>query len=221
MLFRSVNENFHKSDFITQKIRSILAGKDPVFKTIIALEDVRPRGYIVSPNKVNVHLDYIVAALKAIARFHALTYSLKEKEPDKFNRLVGSMYDSRFQETPLNERFAVVINNGCRRVLNKIRARTNNSALTIKMCDLFDDAFVSVMIKSAKPVEPLATIVHGDCTINNILYRWEKKNNEDPQLEAMLIDFGLLMYSSPALDLSILFYMTCTREDIRDRAKYV
>ncbi|XP_058807556.1 uncharacterized protein LOC131673528 [Phymastichus coffea] len=196
-----------------------LAEEDPVFKNVIVLEDVRPRGYVDSPDKVNVHLDYIVAGLKSIAKFHAHSYVIKEKEPEKFQKCIQSLHDSRFKENPINEKFRNIINERVKRATQKIRARNDNSELTKKMCNILDDAFVNVMIECVRQKEPLCTIIHGDCTINNLLYRWQKKDKEDLQLEAMLIDFGLLMHSSPNIDIVTLLYMTCRREDIRDRAR--
>ncbi|XP_011705637.1 PREDICTED: uncharacterized protein LOC105460843, partial [Wasmannia auropunctata] len=77
-----------------------------------------------------------------------------------------------------------------------------------KMEALLSNAFDEVMMKTVQPLEPLATLCHGDFTLNNILFKTEG----DGQHRPMLIDFALIRYSTPVIDLSTHLFLCCSNE---------
>ena len=195
-----------------------VGGTDPVLEYVIVLENVSHRGFFSKPKKINIELEYMIAGLQAIARFHANTYALKEKRRDEFDNIVKDIDMVRYNKNPVNVGLKDTVDLRMKRVIKTLIARNYDSDFTQKMVTLFDECFCKVMMRCVEPHEPLATIVHGDCTINNMLYRRKEQSQE---LEVMLIDFALLMYCSPATDVSTFIYMSCSREDIREHQKYV
>lgn len=117
----------------------------------------------------------------------------------------------------LDETHRSTLNMRIPRVTRALRARGYDPDFTDKIAVLFEDCLPNVLMKCVEPIEPLATIVHGDCTINNILFRFKDNGPAGKELQAMLIDFALLMYSSPATDTSNFIYLSCSREDIKYR----
>ncbi|KAJ8669698.1 hypothetical protein QAD02_000957 [Eretmocerus hayati] len=193
-----------------------ISGDDPVFEKVLVLENICSRGYFVSPKKVNVQLDYVMAGLRAIANFHACTYAMKEKTPGKFHKIVKKIVNTRYNNPPLNESFVSNLHNRLRRVTRALSRRNDCEVDFIhKISSILEDCFTQVMLKTVQPVEPLATIVHGDCTINNVMFRKSIEKGRGEMLEAMLIDFALMIYSSPAIDISTFIYLSCSREDIK------
>lgn len=178
---------------------------------MLVLENVSSRGYFICPNNINIDLDYVLAGLQTIARFHSYTYAMKEEMPEKFYQIVSDIklvrYDKDNVCVPLMEN----ANTRLSRITRVLHARGYDPKFTNQLEDLFKDCYNKVLMRCVKPVEPLATIVHGDCTQNNIMFR----NVDTGGFKAMLIDFQLMMYSTPAADVSVCVYMCLSREDIK------
>ncbi|OXU20743.1 hypothetical protein TSAR_008676 [Trichomalopsis sarcophagae] len=187
-----------------------LAGADPVFEKVIVLENVSPRGYFICSNKINIGMDYVLAGLQTIARFHGLTYAIKEEMPEKFYQIVKNIKLVRYDKDNVYMPHIETVNSRILRVVKGLKARNEDLKFTKQIEDLFKDAYHKVLIRCVEPVEPLATIVHGDCTQNNVMFR-----KVDPGgFQAILIDFQLMMYTSPAADVSVWIYMCLSLEDI-------
>ena len=72
-------------------------------------------------------------------------------------------------------------------------------------------SFFEHMMHLVNSNSPLAVICHGDCWINNFLYKYDEENRID---ETCLVDFQLIRVGSPLLDISNLIYC-CTDKQMR------
>lgn len=72
--------------------------------------------------------------------------------------------------------------------------------------------FFCNMVELVNRDTPLATICHGDCWTNNFLYKYDGNNDI---LEVCLVDFQLIRYGSPALDVANLIFC-CTDKSLRE-----
>lgn len=175
-------------------------------------------------------MDFLIAGLQTIGRFHGHSYTLKELNPKKFQQIVNEIVKIRY---PVNEKdrcpiYVENVNLRVSRLTLTLKSRTTiiDPDFVNKIIKLFEDCYTNVLVKSAKPREPLATIVHGDCTINNILFRRRTKDvaddgNDNGTLEGMLVDFAMIMYSSPATDVSTFLYMSASRHVVKERFRCV
>jgi len=193
------DENFPRCFYVDEK---------PPTDSVIALENVNKRGYC--PCKYDVPLEYTLAAMREIGRFHGKGYVMKELQKEKFFDIVTQLQDSRFEKTT-NE-FKLLVNSQATRAVEYLRSHDYDAIFCDKMEALLSNAFDEVMMKTIKPLEPLATLCHGDFTLNNILFKTE----DDGQQRAMLIDFALCRYSTPVIDLST-YLCLCWNEMIKDK----
>lgn len=95
--------------------------------------------------------------------------------------------------------FKLLINSQATRAVKYLRNHNYDAIFCDKMEALLSNAFDEVMMKIIKPLEPLSTLCHGDFILNNILFKVE----DDEQQRTMLIDFALLTYLTPVVDLSV------------------
>lgn len=174
----------------------------------IVTENVETMGFKMCPQAFNIPMEYIMAGVREIAKFHATGYAMKTNQSAKFFSIVDSIEESRYFPGEWNE---TTINYISPRPINYLRKNNYDSTFCDKMGEHLSRAFQTVMLDAVKPCEPLAVLCHGDFTRNNIFYR-----QIDSQLEGMLIDFAMLRYSSPAIDLSTFLYISCSAEDICD-----
>lgn len=187
--------------------RCFYADENPPIDSVIALENIIKRGYCPPPSAYDVPLEYILPAIREIARFHTKGYIMKELQSDKFFDLVQQLQESRY-DASWDKSKKLYINFPANRAVEYLRDQGYDAIFCDKMDAFLSDAYDTVMVKTSEPVEPLATLCHGDFTLNNIFFKTES----DGQIRPMLIDFALLRYSTPVVDLSTFLYLSCSNE---------
>ncbi|XP_011702244.1 PREDICTED: uncharacterized oxidoreductase dhs-27-like isoform X3 [Wasmannia auropunctata] len=194
-------ENFPRCFYVDEK---------PPTDSVIALENVSKLGYYPYPYKYDVPLEYTLAAMREIGRFHGKGYVMKELQKEKFFDIVKQLQDSRYGT---NDDFKIFVNSQAMRAVEYLRRHDHDAVFCDKMEALLSNAFDEVMMKTIKPLEPLSTLCHGDFTLNNILFKMEDNGKQ----RAMLIDFALCRYSTPVVDLSTYFCLCCFNEVTKDK----
>lgn len=194
----------------------------PYGPTLI-IEDVTVRGYSVHPKKVDLPLSDILAAMKEIARFHAKGYIMKEENPEEFSEMLKVIKDCRYDTRnndnndtngdPNNVNPFFYISNASLRSVDYLKKSNYDKKFCEKVEKLFEQTYRNVMLKAIVPTEPLATLCHGDFTVNNVLFK--KAETEGAENQVMLIDFAMLRYASPTIDLSTFLCLSCSKEDRR------
>ncbi|KMR01220.1 hypothetical protein RF55_989 [Lasius niger] len=202
-IYARPDENFVKC-FYTQE--------RPPTDSVIALENVNKLGYHLCSYKYNAPLEYTLAAIQEIGRFHGKGYVMKEQQREKFFDIVKQIKETKY-DTKVDDRNKLYVNIPATRAVDYLRNQGHDAVFCDKMEAVLSNAFDAVMAKTLKPVEPLATLCHGDFTLSNTLFKIE----DDGQLRAILIDFATLTYSTPVVDLSTFLCLCCSNEMIKDK----
>ncbi|XP_066586206.1 uncharacterized protein [Prorops nasuta] len=186
-----------------------VASKASPSEYFIVLEDLSVKGYSLCPQKYNCPLEFVLCTMHEIGRFHAKGYTMKQNNQDKFLKMVSKFKECRYEHLNTEQfRFDTFLNLITPRAVRFLRSRGYDTNFCDKMEMFLSNTFENVMLKSVKPVEPLATLCHGDLTANNILFKRDDSNN----LKAILLDFALVRYSSPAIDLTTFLCLCCSNE---------
>jgi len=183
----------------------------PPIDSVIALENVNGRGYYHCPYICNSPLEYTLAAMRELGRFHGKGYVMKEMQREKFFDIVAQIQEVRFEKRMENI-YEFGTNILTLRVVEYLRSQGHDAVFCDKMEAVFSNLY-DRLLKMVQPLEPLATLCHGDFTLQNILF----KTKNDGQYRTMLIDFALIMYSTPAVDLSTYFFLNCSNEMRKDK----
>ncbi|XP_011641164.1 uncharacterized protein LOC105429712 [Pogonomyrmex barbatus] len=192
--------------------RCIYANEGAPSDSVIALEDVTKRGYHLCPHKYYAPLEYVLAVVREIGRFHGKGYAMKELQPEKFFDIVSRLQEVRYFNTSMNM-YKDICNIYAPRAVEYLRRQGYDTVFCDKMEAVLANAFDEVMMKMVEPLEPLSTLCHGDVTLDNILFG----TKNDGQVRAMLIDFALLRYSTPVIDLSTYLHIGCPNELRKDK----
>lgn len=193
--------------------RCVHIHEEPPFNSIIVMENITIDGYHLCPQKYDLPMDYALAAMRGIGKFHAKGYAMKKTNPRKFHKIVDDIQDTRYA-LPGEERFIAYVNGNATRSVNYLR-RTGfaDKEFLDKAEALLSDAYERVMIDGSRPREPLATLAHGDFTRNNVFFN---KSPDVGSLEAKLIDFAIVLHATPVVDLSTFIYLNCDEEQRGD-----
>ncbi|XP_076678411.1 uncharacterized protein LOC143374289 isoform X2 [Andrena cerasifolii] len=189
---------------------------------LIAMEDLRQRGFKMADRRKGLELDHLKPVLKALAGFHALSLTFRDTRPGEFARLADPDAEQGIEETlfrPENkdwyrQYYQVAAKNAIRMVSDGLPTHMEHKRVEIMeklRAFLDDEVFFRTMCELASARGPLTVFCHGDCWTNNILFKDDAEPNEEV---VYLIDFQLCRVGSLALDLANLLYC-CTTGEIR------
>ncbi|XP_072933671.1 uncharacterized protein [Epargyreus clarus] len=171
---------------------------------VIAMENMCANGYSPFTERLFLDLDHVVIALKSLAKFHALSFILKEKD--------SAMYEKG--------------NDVCVPLTNK----TNNRVITIytdrlmKASIKFENSIYVPLLECMKNncVYFLESAIfrvrnvclcHGDIWKENIMFKYK----DNTPIAACLIDYQTTRMSTPAFDV---LYLIITSVDTNFRLEY-
>ncbi|XP_012283215.1 uncharacterized protein LOC105701225 isoform X2 [Orussus abietinus] len=191
---------------------------------LIAMEDLRERGFQMVDRRKGLELDNLKLVLKALAGFHALSLTLRELRPEEFEGLSkkggDGVEETLFRmenEDWYRQYYRVAANNAIAMVSGElaVRMESNKEEVIQKLKDfLNENTFFRTMSELAAAQGPLTVFCHGDCWTNNILFRDPRASSTDTLEDVYLVDFQISRASSLALDLVNLLYC-CTTGKVR------
>lgn len=167
---------------------------------VICLEDVSPYGYKNINRQRSIDLEHCMVTLKTLAQFHALSFAMRDQEPEEFERISRTVSETYFDYRLWNwyKRFWDRI---CAIAVDAVEREYPNSKYLKKVKEFAVPETYFEMVRAVKDTKN-AVISHGDPWTNNFLYKYQ---NEDV-VKAKIIDFQLSRFGSPVLDLVYFIY---------------
>jgi len=182
---------------------------------LIVLENMNAKGYYPCLYNYDVPLEYTLAVMSELGRFHGKGYYMKEHRRKELFAVVDQLQEVRFygdNKITLHA-LKVFIDIFTIQSVNYLRRQNYDPVFCDKMDVLFSDAFTNVLMKLVQPLEPLSTFCHGDLTINNVLFKMES----DGKYRAMFLDFALIRYATPVIDFSTYLCICCSTDVRREK----
>ncbi|KAJ9590464.1 hypothetical protein L9F63_016495 [Diploptera punctata] len=176
-------------------------GKWENMKGAVILEDMRNVGFRMCEERVVLDYGHCVVALKALGRYHAMSYGMKKLKSSSFYRLAKTFKETMFD----TENFFQIIIARVVEYLERDKEFDNDTLQRFK--DHIKDA-EKLMLDLIKPKEPLAVLCHGDFCRNNVFFKYD---NGKP-CEIKFFDFQTVRYASPAIDLTFFCFLNTTSD---------
>lgn len=167
---------------------------------------------MINQREESITFDHMSLLLKALGKFHAVSFALKEQQPEKFNKLSSlafEQYWTMFSESDfgnyykdLLKRFITVLEDEKRfDLIEKF-----NKVIGYNIVE-------SILgLVSSEAAEPYSVICHGDLTVNNTMY---SKDEQGKPTGIQLFDWQFTRYSTPVVDL-VLYLFCSTTKELRD-----
>lgn len=113
--------------------------------------------------------------------FHGYSYALKESDPKKFQKIVSSLKESRYNNSEgMDEMWKMMMTEGSKRAINTVRKCSLKEIIPETFLQKLENLYenpIELQIKLVQPVEPLAVICHGDYLRNNIAFKYNEEVN--------------------------------------------
>ncbi|XP_011202259.2 uncharacterized protein LOC105225477 [Bactrocera dorsalis] len=170
---------------------------------IMVLKDFAADNFRMAKQKVNLSLEHALVALKMLGTFHGTGFALKHKNPTEFKRLTESLREPRYDVTDIPGEWAMIVEFSVERLgisTRKYLPHIEESFIN-RYCKMISE-YVLFGRKMVAPVEPLATLCHGDYLRNNIAFKYAEVNGTEQPIDSLMFDMQTVRISSPMLDVA-------------------
>ncbi|XP_051167380.1 uncharacterized protein LOC127285418 [Leptopilina boulardi] len=162
--------------------------------TLLIFDDLAPMGFRMANRQAGLDIDHSLMALRELARFHACSIAICEKEPktkEIFNK--GMFNNSHGPE--MGQFFNSSVKSLAKEVANWSEFDPEISGKLLKLGEV---AYKKGIEASQLKKDEFHVINHGDFWVNNMLFRYD---NHGKVIDHIFVDFQLCVYGSPAIDL--------------------
>ncbi|XP_077275264.1 uncharacterized protein LOC143904443 isoform X2 [Temnothorax americanus] len=180
--------------------------------TLLVMEDLAPLGFRMADRLSGLDLAHTILALDGLARFHAASVAICEKEPKQKEMYVKGMFNEQYP--PEMSNFFIM---SVKALADEVANWPGMKKYSEKIAKLTDHIY-KIGINATKPCEDEFNVInHGDFWVNNMLFKYD--NNGKP-IQHICVDFQLCVYTSPAIDLQY-FLSTSPSPDVIENKKDV
>lgn len=184
---------------------------DTEMSECLLLEDLRVKKMeMINFRTTPLTYDHAALVMRAIGKFHAISFALKDQQPQKFKQLTKELTELYYK---LDDKL-VTFTEDLLKLIFKSMQRSNRPDLIEKMRNQTKDGFIKNVrqIVSSEAAGPYAVICHGDAWVNNCMY---KSNEQGNAVAVNLIDWQFSRYASPVTDI-VIYLLCCTTKKLRD-----
>lgn len=177
----------------------------------VLLEDMSVRGFsIIDRYTEEVTPDHVYLFMQALGKFHALSFALKDQQPQKFQELASNLKEF-FQTDDLNVKDSF---NQQTKSITAILKNDEDAHLLIKVESLYvkDPIVIALECVDSKLAGSASVIAYGDAWQNNTMFRYDEQRKP---IEISLLDWQESRHSTPIIDLAK-FIFCCTTKQVRD-----
>lgn len=133
---------------------------------ILIMEDMRSKNYQMWPKEKVIRLDYELAIMRELGKFHAVSFAMKDQQSDEFNEFT-EMEDT-FYQIVINGRMRS-FNNKALEKAAKVLENPQHKQLVTNFRQTFPNVISEFVIGESS--KEFAVIGHGDTWCNNILFQ--------------------------------------------------
>lgn len=193
---------------------------------VIIMEDLRPKNFVMWPKREATPHSHASLILTELAKMHAVSFALKAQRPDVYDEL-----------RQIHDLFTLLFENNGVANMHKLGLATTVAVLEdeehlkiAKHLQQHTKQYFTDCVKTGV-CEPFGVIGHGDCWVNNHMYRYEDgvshwasyaSNNihfiqhlflQKPEpAEVCILDWQTSRFQSPVLDLYDVLLTTSDQE---------
>ncbi|XP_045114525.1 uncharacterized protein LOC123506478 [Portunus trituberculatus] len=174
-------------------------------KEVIFLEDLRARGYKMADRKQGLDKAHTTLVLRELARLHAASLLLQNKIPDEH-------FGEKYPLLKIGLAYFLQNYSSLRKIFENSVTFTKDIIERVggyERLSAWTDTIIPYIVDILDQMgcgEP-KVVCHGDCWINNLLFRYSETGYPE---DVMLLDLQMTYLSVPAADLNYLLYSSMT-----------
>ncbi|KAK3925952.1 50S ribosomal protein L17 [Frankliniella fusca] len=156
--------------------RCLYAKDDSDGRPCLVFEDLREKGFVTKSRDVVPDVHHFRLALSHLAKFHGAGMALQHLQPSVFDNMAKRLL--KFFDDPAEiqkfEQFSNVVKGSLVMIEDRFPPNSEIYGKMKKVYDGMQESFMSMAVVP-KPAPGLG-IVHGDCHLNNLMFKYDKVN---------------------------------------------
>lgn len=140
---------------------------------VIIMEDIRPKGYKMWNKFKPVNYEHTSMVVKELAKYHAITFAMKEMEPEIFEEYknLTDIFNVGLKMGP--EKTLPTFIMGLEKAKNSLKPHED---FYLEKIDYLQKNFREILLQMTDGpfAEPFCVLNHGDAWINNMLFTYEQ-----------------------------------------------
>ncbi|XP_011501669.1 PREDICTED: uncharacterized protein LOC105365253 [Ceratosolen solmsi marchali] len=166
--------------------------------SLLIMEDLAPLGFRMADRLNGLDDDHSLLAIRSLARFHASSVALCEKDPSVKQCYTHGMFSAN-QPKEMQMFFIEGVKNLSKEMVNWPEL---DPKIPQKLEKIADTVFEKASKANIFRDNEFNVINHGDYWINNMMFKYNDKNQP---IAHIFVDFQFSHYSSPGIDLQYFF----------------
>ncbi|KAI4473883.1 hypothetical protein M0802_015893 [Mischocyttarus mexicanus] len=184
----------------------------------LVVEDLVPLGFRMADRQAGLDLPHSMLAIQGLARFHASSLAICEKEPYHKTLYTRGIYSDEYS-SDITSFFTL----GIKALAEEVKKWPNFEKYGEKIAKISDKLYHETSKVTKYRDDEFNVINHGDCWVNNMMFRYNEEGQPIDHTFNLLVmllkvDFQVSVYGSPALDLQY-FFSTSPNDEVYENNK--
>ncbi|KAI4466682.1 hypothetical protein MML48_2g00018009 [Holotrichia oblita] len=184
-------------------------------REFLLLENLNDLGFKMFDKRKLLDEDHILIVLKNYAKFHGVSYALKNQRGDVFANLCQTIGDDTMFLFE-NVNFKTILSNGLDVLKEYGGAKIDSNSLE-KVEELIEN-FYEFIEETINCNHNHKIITHSDCWMNNMQFKYDDDTKKPVDLR--LVDFQAVRQTLPVTDLSYFFYCSANTQENLDKLDF-
>lgn len=180
----------------------------------LIFEDLCDRGFTTIDRRTEeVTADHIRLVMRSLGKLHAISFALKDQQPEKFNELSSELVNNEVFIRNDDPHLRACFTKQAELAFEAVSGE-NDAHMLAKVKQLYEKEAIDIGADCLNPelTGPALIISHGDAWQNNTMFRYD--SNGKP-IEVCFLDWQTVRLSSPVIDI-IYYVFCCTTKELRD-----
>lgn len=156
-----------KEQYIFKHYPRCIAASSVCEDEYVLLNDLSLQGFSNSDRPTPLPYDKCVAVLKTLAKFHAISFAMKDQQPEVWAKVTSKLNEIMFT-APINESFENFLRKNVDYSLTTLDPEQDE--IVIEKLLKFKENYAEFMVDCCAEKED-AIVLHGDCWISNMMFR--------------------------------------------------
>lgn len=176
----------------------------------LLLEDLSLRGFSTIDRRAGVMTaDHVNLVMQGLAKFHAISFALKDQQPKKFDQLTSNLNEVIILKSNIQLRYYLTLHS--KSVFDAISA---DKDLLAKVTEFYKKEALDIAADciDLEATGSASVISYGDVWQNNIMFR---NDSDGKPIETSFVDWQVVRHASPMVDVAFFIFCSTTKE-LRD-----
>ncbi|XP_065163556.1 uncharacterized protein [Atheta coriaria] len=179
-------------------------------KELLVLENIRTKGFQLWNRMKPMDLQHIELVFKTYGKLHAISYAMQQQEPEVYDKFTDNLFEI-FSPDKFDPGMAAMIQLLSTKLQETFENDAEHTEIYEKLTRFKDGGLMEFWKSIGTNLGNHPVLRHGDCWVNNMMFKYEDADDATKPTDICLLDFQLARTGSPVLDLSYFLYVSAPK----------